>query len=103
MDRTELAASLVEDFGYSTRAAEIAAARLLGSRSEIREAFRLWRARGVQPTLCIAGYTVDRLIREHGMLPVAALLTLDWLAREPSRAAESLRKGHDRVSSRPHG
>ena len=42
------------------------------------------------PKLSIAGYTLQRLIDEHGMLPVAAFLTLDWLLRDPARATASL-------------
>ncbi len=35
------------------------------------------------------------------MKPPAALLTLDWLLREPDKAVASLRKGHDWVRVPP--
>lgn len=47
--------------------------------------------------LNLLGYTVDRLINEHGMNEVAAHLTLDWIVREPDKALESLKRGHDFV------
>ena len=101
MDRQALTADLIEDFGYSTPAAQVAAGRLLGSGPEVRRAFQSLRMTGAPPTLCIAGYTVERLAREHGMYPVAALLTLDWLMQEPEKATASLRKGHDHVAVYP--
>lgn len=103
MDHSEVKRRLVDDFGYRARAAEIVAERLLSSSPAVQEAFLAWRSADAYPELCVAGYTVARLIREHSMEPVAALLTLDWLSREPERAAASLRKGHDRVVSRSHG
>jgi hypothetical protein len=99
MDRHELTTSLIEDFGYPTRAADVVAERILRGSPEMREGFQHLRSTGVLPALCIAGYTVDRLIREHDMKPVAALLMIDWLLCEPERAAASLRKGHDHATS----
>lgn len=100
MTRDEIIQFLIRRAGYDPRAADVVAARLLGSSPEVQEGFRVWRLSGRSPELCIAGFTVDRLIREHSMSPVAALLTLDWLVREPERAAASLAKGHDSVELR---
>ena len=103
MDRRELKLDLMHQFGYSSRAAEIVSGQLLHSSPVIQEAFRAWRLSGTQPDMCVAGYTVDRLTHEHGMTAVAALLTLDWLIREPEKAVASLHRGHDHVVGRSRG
>ena len=41
--------------------------------------------------------TIQRLIEQHNMKPIAAFLTLDWLSREPEAAIASLKCGYDRV------
>lgn len=41
------------------------------------------------------GYSVQNLIAQQGMNEIAAYLTLDWIIREPDKAIESLKKGHD--------
>lgn len=47
----------------------------------------------------VQGYTPQKLINEHGMSPIAAIFTLDWLIREPDRARLSLERGHDSIKS----
>lgn len=67
---------------FSIRLARSIAERLLRASPAVQAAFLAWESAGTPPELCVAGYTVERLMREHGMKPMAALLTLDWLARE---------------------
>lgn len=45
----------------------------------------------------VEGYSIKRLKEEHGMNEIGAILTLDWLKREPEKAKESLRRGHDEI------
>jgi len=47
--------------------------------------------------IAVEGYTVGSLMLRHNMNKVAAVLTLDYLRRDPEKALESLRKGHDFV------
>jgi len=49
------------------------------------------------PEIAVEGYTVGSLMLRHGMNKVAAVLTLDYLRRDPEKALDSLRKGHDSV------
>jgi hypothetical protein len=64
---------------------------------EVKDAFTTWWQDGTLPFLEVEDYSVSTLIEEHDMNPIAAFLTLDWLAREPHLAKKSLRKGHDYV------
>lgn len=43
------------------------------------------------------GYSVQQLMTERGMNPIAALLTIGWLMQEPEIAKASLKKGSDHV------
>ena len=40
---------------------------------------------------------MQRLADEHGMNPIAAYLTIDWLIKDPEAALMPLTKGHDWV------
>jgi hypothetical protein len=91
---------LTRDFGYPPNGARAVASRLTAMTGPVDEAFRSWWATGVTPEIEIEGFTVDRLREEHGMNEIAALLTLDWLNRDPIAAAASLHKGHDVVRRR---
>lgn len=98
MNEEEIIDRLVKEFDYPVHAAEAVAPKLANLGPETKAAFALWWDTGQIPTLEVEGYTVERLMQEHGMNPIASILTLDWLAREPEKALRSLRKGHDRVS-----
>lgn len=47
--------------------------------------------------LNLLGHSLNSLVNEHQMNPVAAFLTLDWIVREPLAATRSVNSGHDRV------
>lgn len=65
----------------------------------IKKALESFLLTGNNLELNLLGYSVEKLTREHGMNEIAAYLTLDWIVREPDKAIESLRKGHDFVRS----
>jgi len=88
---------LRSEFGYPRAGAELVAGKLVKSSEAIWAAFWTYWQTGELPALEVEGYTIDGLVQQHSMKPIAALLTLDWLTREPERAKESLVKGHDWV------
>jgi hypothetical protein len=92
-----LVARLVDEFGYPEAGAKLIAADLAACREPVANAFLRWWDTGRMPEVEIQGYTVQRLMREQGMNPVAAFLALDWLNREPEKALQILDKGHDSV------
>jgi hypothetical protein len=99
--REELMERLIREWGYPASGARLVADRISRLDTAVLEAFRQWWSSGNLPELTVAGYTVVRLMHEHGMNPIAALLTLDWLKREPAQALASLRSGHDQVVGQP--
>jgi hypothetical protein len=97
LTREDLLSGLAERFGYPKEHAPIVAAKLLHLQPQLRLEFELWWKDGALPTLNAEGYTVERLVREHHLKPMAAILTLDWIMREPARAIEAIREGADSV------
>jgi hypothetical protein len=97
----ELMPRLLSDFRYPQPGAQLIASKLIACDLSIQKAFWEWWQSGVIPLkLEVAGFSMERLIREHEMKPIAAFLTLDWLLREPEKAKKSLQKGHDQVLPR---
>lgn len=97
MDKDALIARLVAEFYYPPKGAALVADKILACAPDLQKAFTIWWEGGELPVVEVEGYTMERLMLEHGMNPFAALLTLDFLRREPQRALISLRKGHDRA------
>jgi hypothetical protein len=91
----DLVPRLVEEFGYSPYAADITASELATAEPRIQKAFLHWWNTGQVVALEVEQYDVRRLANEHGMNPIAAFLTLDWLIKEPEAALASLARGHD--------
>lgn len=97
MDAEGLIPRLISEFNYPPQGARLIAAKLVHLTPPVREAFLTWWTEGTTPQLQIEGYSVQRLQDEHRMKLIAALLTLDWLTREPAKALASLQRGHDYV------
>jgi hypothetical protein len=97
MDPSSLVQRLVTEFGYAEKGANLVANKLAASKPFVREAFLNYWEHGVIPDLEVEGFTCAILMNLHGMNVIAAILTLDWLAREPEKAKTSLKKGHDEI------
>lgn len=97
MGKQDYVPRLVSEFGYPQWGAELVAKKLEKLTSPIAEAMSEWWAGGPLPDIEIEGYSVKRLWEEHQQKPIAAILTLDWLNREPEEALASLARGHDKV------
>lgn len=98
--KTELTKRLTNELGYPPSGAPLMADKIERLRPELHEAFGLWWSTGELPRVEVEGYTVARLVKEHNLNPLAALLTLDWLLREPEVAKAAIDRGHDRVRGR---
>lgn len=93
----ELVSRLVSEFGYPQWGAERVAANLAACAPGVREAFVLWWTTRQMPAIEVEGFTLESLVRDHAMNPIAAFLTLDALVREPGRIKASLARGHDDI------
>lgn len=75
----ELTEWLVEQHELDPDHARAVAVRLLSSTPRIRGAFQRWWLTGRVDDVTIQGYSLRRLVREKGMSPLGALLTLSLL------------------------
>ncbi len=95
--KEELLIRLTEEFKYPKPSVELVADKILNLQPSLQTEFQQWWRTGDVPTIEIEGYTTAELMSKHGMNPIAALLTLDWLIREPEKAKASLKRGHDQI------
>lgn len=95
--RQELISRLTSELGYPLHSAELMADKVERIQPELREPFERWWDTGELPRVEVEGYTVARLMEERGLNPLAALMTLDWLLREPELARATIERGFDRV------
>jgi hypothetical protein len=91
--REEVTNRLVSALGYLPPAAERVADRLLSLEGELRASFLSWWESGDLVELSREGFTSADLRGKFGMNPIAALLTLQDLEREPELIAAALHRG----------
>lgn len=94
----DLKQRLIAEFGYREQDAERVTQSLQTCAPHIQKAFEQWWHDGSLDTaLEIHGYTLKRLMDDYDFNPVNALLTMDWLLREPEMALAALAEGYDHV------
>ena len=97
MDKQKVIDKLVTEFDYSSKGASLVWRQLENLSPLLQNDFARWWDKKIIPNIEVNGYNFRMLMAEHSMNPIAAFLTLDWLIREPEKAKESLKKGHDKV------
>lgn len=99
----DLLPRLVSELGYTDKEAKMVVGDLQASSPEVQAAFeKWWETEILDEDLEIQGYTLKRLMNEYALKPIGALLTLDWLIREPVEALEALSEGYDTIPSTPN-
>ena len=92
MDRTILINILKEE-DYPVHMIERTASKLENLQPIVAAALENWISKGDFPLLTVDDYSFSSLVSDYGMKPIGALLTLDWLIRDPERAKQSLKRG----------
>ncbi len=71
---------------------------LLAMQPDIQNSFIDWWHHGIIPSSPqYEGHTPASLTTDYHLQPVAAFLTLDWLATEPEMANKALSEGYDEI------
>lgn len=79
---------------YPDKAAKLVAKEILKLSDPLSGYFSDWADDGqCQHDFECEGYSIAKLQKERGMSYPAALLTMDWIIKEPECAIKSLRKG----------
>lgn len=79
--------------GFDVNSASILSENLLQLDSSLRPLLSAWLESGEEKDVETEGYSVKKIMSEFGMQYQAALLTIDWLIKEPKIAQEALKKG----------
>lgn len=78
---------------YDEQGAELVFDHLGTASAEIRDAAFLWVENGTIPDISAEGYDMEKLQKEFGMNPLASILTIDWLQKDPKSARQALKEG----------
>ena len=99
MEKRELKEKIEERLPgvYSDKGMEIVLDNILVMDISVRNNVEEYLKTGEVQSMEVEGYTVESLMQERNMNPLAAYLTLDWLIREPEKAKESLSRKVDYV------
>lgn len=92
METTRLI-NYLESHGINKVYSKEMAQKIEHSDKKIYNAIADYIEKDIQPTISVEGYSCRQLEEEYGMTVVAALLTLDWLIREPEEAKQALLEG----------
>jgi len=89
---------LVNRLNYSMADTSGMIPELMAMQPAIKAAFLRWWSSGTIPDEPrYEGYSAQSLALKHNLQPVAAFLTLDWLATEPEVAKRAISEGYDQV------
>ncbi len=89
----DLVPRMTGELGYKSDLAERVARRLVVTTDPIRFAFwRWWTTGEIDRLIEVEGYTIDRLMTEQYLAPLAAFSTLAWLQSDPQQALRSFQR-----------
>ena len=85
---------IIERLSCDEKTAERLEAKLKSISEELKPILNAWLENGTQDnSQMFNGYSLNSLMAKDGMKFTGALLTLDWLIREPETAAAVIEKG----------
>lgn len=90
MDKDTLVKHLVQK-GYDEKSANLVAKDLLGLDSPLNDYLRQWIEGGIITDYTIDNYSIVGFMQDRAMTYPAALLTMDWIIKEPEKALKSLK------------
>ena len=86
--------SILIERGYPEKIAASTAVNLSKLTGRLADALKVWLDETKMPEMESHGYTTTSLMEKfRGMTYPAALLTIDWLERDPELAKQAIEKG----------
>ena len=79
--------------GYTDKQVNTVIYDLMTIDESLKEGFSLWIELEKETDYTIQGIALSELKNKFGMNYPAALLTMDWLIKEPEKAIESINRG----------
>lgn len=93
IDYTEYIQNKLKAQGYPEKASSIVAIELTKVDDTLKTLVEKW-LKGNEDDYESQGYSIKTLMKSRNMTYPAALLTIDWLIKEPVAALKSLSKGN---------
>lgn len=90
--KNKIYTALIEN-GYSKRSADLILNDLLQLSAPLDAYLEEWIENGICKDYIYKGFSIKDFQYKRNMKYPAALLTMDWLLKEPEKAKESLRRG----------
>ena len=92
MTRSEIFNALLEH-NYTEKQSSILASKLAVLDKSLIKCMESWLKNGQQTNYSAHGISINELIEKHRMQYLAAVLTMDWVLRDPTKAMETIQKG----------
>lgn len=102
MNKEELSLLLENKANCPKEKLELLLAKIESWNDDLKESLYQWLLNDIIPEIACSEYSVRRLMVDKGMKVVAALMTIDWLRREPENAKKTLKRGVDRIIPASH-
>lgn len=91
--RAKRGQTLFDHSSYSETGARLLHEQLLACDDNLQQAAARWLETGEETPLEAGGYSASELQERYKMNYPAAVLTLDWLRKEPQQALTALKEG----------
>lgn len=85
--------NILNERGYNGPAAALMAEKLSKVDSSLKNGVDLWLATGEEKDIEISGIKLSELKAKFNLTYPAAILSMDWLIREPDNAKKSFARG----------
>lgn len=93
MNSQDIEKLLVERCKYTEKQAVLVTKELVQIDPILIPLFNKWVEEGVETNFMIEGFSLYELMSTYNMTYPAALLTIDWLVKEPIIAKEAIKQG----------
>ena len=90
---TKVLVNYLENHGIDSVYSHEMAQKIEKANKNIYNAVVDYIEKGIEPTISVEGYSCKQLMQQFNMSVIAALLTLDWLLREPELAKQAILDG----------
>ena len=92
MNKERVINKLISD-GYTENQARITVLELMDLSESLEPALKKWVENGTETEACAEGFSLMELKTKYQMTYPAALLSIDWLIKEPQTAINVIKQG----------
>lgn len=83
----------LKSHGYNDKQIKFVSEKLSSIDESLKECLNKWIDKNIMTEVNVSGISLKQLMAKYNMEYPAALLTMDWLKREPDKALKSIKRG----------